>query len=52
MFAQWDICAFRMLTEALLSLSPSSAEFPENKVHTLATNEFINVENDGEVTTR
>ncbi|KEQ95138.1 hypothetical protein AUEXF2481DRAFT_5379 [Aureobasidium subglaciale EXF-2481] len=29
-----------------------TAEFPEDKVHTLSSNEHINVENDGEVRTQ
>ena len=29
-----------------------SASFPDDKVHSLSTNEHINVENDGEVTTQ
>jgi hypothetical protein len=29
-----------------------SASFPEDKVHTLSSNEHINVENDGKVTTQ
>jgi hypothetical protein len=34
------------------SLTQSSASFPEDKVHSLSTNEHINVENDGEVKTQ
>ncbi|CAD0100106.1 unnamed protein product, partial [Aureobasidium mustum] len=33
-------------------LTPHSAEFPEDKVHTLSSNDHINVENDGEVRTQ
>ncbi|EMC96626.1 hypothetical protein BAUCODRAFT_34001 [Baudoinia panamericana UAMH 10762] len=29
-----------------------TAEFPEDKVHTLSSNEHLNVENDGKVTTQ
>ncbi|KAL9534307.1 hypothetical protein SMMN14_01905 [Sphaerulina musiva] len=29
-----------------------TAEFPDDKVHALASNEFLNVENDGKVTTQ
>jgi hypothetical protein len=35
-----------------ISLTQSSASFPEDKVHSLSTNEHINVENDGEVKTQ
>jgi len=33
-------------------LTQCSASFPEDKVHSLSTNEHINVENDGKVTTQ
>jgi hypothetical protein len=33
-------------------LMNNSASFPEDKVHTLSSNEHINVENDGKVTTQ
>jgi hypothetical protein len=35
-----------------MKLTRSSASFPEDKVHTLSSNEHINVENDGKVTTQ
>jgi len=33
-------------------LTAPSASFPEDKVHTLSSNEHIEVENDGKVTTQ
>jgi hypothetical protein len=33
-------------------LTLHSAEFPEDKAHTLSSNDHINVENDGEVRTQ
>jgi len=35
-----------------MKLTHPSASFPEDKVHSLSTNEHINVENDGKVTTQ
>ena len=36
----------------MLRLIVCSAEFPDDKVHSLSTNEHLNVENDGKVTTQ
>jgi len=41
-----------MPTSAHANVRPTSAEFPEDKVHSLSTNDHITVEADSEVRTQ
>ncbi|EME47802.1 hypothetical protein DOTSEDRAFT_60196 [Dothistroma septosporum NZE10] len=40
------------ITNEFTLIKGFTAEFPADKVHTLSSNEHINVENDGKVTTQ